>query len=174
MYHTEIPCATTAEVVVARNYLRARVEQNPLWKPAHTEEINALDHDTVVERTLRVWPHGWQDFLAYFGPEIRIAEQDEADQWFADAERAARCWVFASLLPAAALWRGRCSLTATEAVRTLGVDIAEQHRDGSSWRRIADGLEVPTHVAIAWAIQGRARQTLANVVRPFRAVSASE
>ncbi|WP_157187404.1 hypothetical protein [Nocardia vinacea] len=86
MHHIEIPFATAAEVVVARGYLRACVEQNPLWEPEHTEEINALDHDTVVERTLRLWPEGWRDFCVFFAGDIRIAEEDETAHPATDEE----------------------------------------------------------------------------------------
>ncbi|MET9028165.1 hypothetical protein ABZW96_21455 [Nocardia sp. NPDC004168] len=168
-----LPFATTAEVTAARGYLRACVEQNPNWEPEHSKEIETLTHEQVIERTLRVWPHGWEAFRTYFADDIRAAGEAESAAWFAEAAQAARGHLFASRLPAAALRWGRCALTATEAVTTLGADIAGIRRD-AEWRWIAEILGVPIPVAMAWAVEGRARQLATVIVRPFRAAQASE
>lgn len=88
--------------------------------------------------------------------------------WHAEAALAANGHVFASRLPAAALLYGECALTATEAVTSLGASLAEDRRDGTSWRYLADLIEVPVPVAVAWAVEGRIRQGAAALVRPFR------
>ncbi|MGW4719750.1 hypothetical protein [Nocardia sp. NPDC004260] len=169
-----LPFATTAEVATARGYLLACVEQNPHWEPEDSEEIDALTDEQVIARTLRVWPEGWEDFRTYFAEDIRDAEAVERAAWFAEAAQAARGHLFASRLPEAALRWGRCSLSATEAVATLGADIAEIRRDAAEWHWIAEILGVPVPVAMAWAVEGRARQLATVLVRPFRAAQASE
>ncbi|MBF6301639.1 hypothetical protein IU459_29475 [Nocardia amamiensis] len=169
-----LPFATTAEVTTARGYLRACVEQNPHWEPEDSEEIEALTHEQVIARTLRIWPHGWEAFRSYYADDIRAAGEAESAAWFAEATQAARGHLFASRLPKAALRWGRCSLTATEAVTTLGADLAEIRRDAAEWHWIAEILGVPVPVAMAWAVEGRARQLAAVIVRPFRAGQASK
>ncbi|MEV4241695.1 hypothetical protein AB0J47_41855 [Nocardia sp. NPDC049737] len=88
---------------------------------------------------------------------------DESWDWYRqeyqpEAARAARGHLFAAHLPAAALAWGNCSLTATEAVEVLGADIWQAWRGGSSWRWIADILDVPRPVAMIWAIESLIRR----------------
>ncbi|BDT97306.1 hypothetical protein [Nocardia sputorum] len=157
---------TKAEITVARGYLRACVEYVSA-DPERSARIEALDSDAVYQRILRVWPEGWDHFREVFANDIADAEADERAAWFAEASQAARGHLFASRLPAAALRWGRCSLTATEAVTTLGADIAENRREAAEWHWIAEILGVPVPVAMAWAVEGRTRQLAAAIFRPF-------
>ena len=78
-------------------------------------------------------------------------------EWWAEATTAARGHLFAKRLPAAALARGRCSLTATEAVQTLGHNIRELRADRMPWREIANILGVPIPIAALWAAESLVR-----------------
>ncbi|WP_028477343.1 hypothetical protein [Nocardia sp. CNY236] len=168
------PFATKAEVDAARGYLRACVEWNPNWEPSHSRRIDALTDEQVIDATLRSWPQGWDDFRSYFAGDIHAAEEEDAARWHAEATQAARGHLFASRLPRAALRWGRCSLTATEAVATLGADIADLRQGGESWSRMAEVLGVPVPIVRAWAVEGRARQLVATIVRSLRAARACE
>jgi hypothetical protein len=159
---------TAAEADTARGYVRACAADEPGWETL-IPRIDAMSDDRVIACALRLWPQGWVDFCTYFAADIRAAEQESADRWHAEATGAARGHLFASRLPDAALRWGRCTLTATEAVTTLGADIAQLHRDdGMSWREIAEILGVPIPVAMVWAAEGRARGCLIAAATAFR------
>jgi len=166
---------TAAQITAARDYVRACVAYEPGWE-TEIPRVDAMPAEQVIEEALRLWADSWDDFCAHFACDIRAAEQDEASRWHAEAAQAARGHLFPSRLPAAALSWGRCTLTAAEAVKQLGADIADRHepRDGVTWRWIAAILGVPIPVAMAWAVEGRTRNTLAALIRPFRSGSASK
>ena len=175
---------TSAEIEIARGYLIAFVDQLDPHAETLIPKIKHWPAEKVVEQAIRCWPEGWNDFREKFASDIRAAEAEERARWHAEAEQAARKHVFAARMPAAALAWGQCSLTATEAVHDLGLDIGRKWcgddvpvllaalyaaegvirrvqgpwRDGMSWREIADILAVPIPIAIAWAIESRIRR----------------
>lgn len=74
--NTTVATPTTAQVAVARGYVRACVEYVTA-EPAHIVAVEALDVDAVVGKALRMWPDGdWDHFCAYFAGDIRNAEQE--------------------------------------------------------------------------------------------------
>ncbi|WP_280264641.1 hypothetical protein [Nocardia wallacei] len=88
------------------------------------------------------------------------------DEWLPEATRAARGHLFAAHLPAATLAWGACGYTTTDAVQLLGARIRERwwgnglywRGDRSSWREIADILDVPVPIAMAWAAESLVRR----------------
>ncbi|MFJ2834615.1 hypothetical protein ACIO52_04565 [Nocardia sp. NPDC087230] len=79
---TAVPAhVTPVQITVARNFLRACVEQISA-DPARHARIDALDAAEVYDRTLRVWPQGWDDFCEYFAGDIR--NELELAAWVAD------------------------------------------------------------------------------------------
>ncbi|MDO3651181.1 hypothetical protein [Nocardia mangyaensis] len=68
---------TPAQIAAARGYLRACVEYVSA-DPKRSARIEALDAATVFERTVRIWPEGWDHFCEIFASDIR--NYTEAEQ----------------------------------------------------------------------------------------------
>lgn len=157
-----LPYPTSDQTQVARTYLRECILAGS-GDPERAAEIDDLDPEEVQDRIVRLWPQGWEHFCTRHSAEIAAAFRDQERQWHIEAEEAARGRWFASRLPAAAWVGGRCSPIATESVRCLGADIVQMRREYEmSWQEIADRLEVPVFVAVAWAIESRIRPKLAG------------
>ncbi|MEV6070045.1 hypothetical protein AB0L82_26165 [Nocardia sp. NPDC052001] len=86
-----------------------------------------------------------------------VARYPDLESWYAEARQAARGRPFPNRLCTAALRRGHCALTATEAVQELGHGIAQDWIEGSTWAEITDILGVPKPLAQLWAIDGLIR-----------------
>lgn len=102
-----------------------------------------------------------------FDESVYVAE---LEGWLSEARRAARGRPFPRRLTTAALHRGHCHLTATEAVEELGIGIARDWLDGMAWREITRLLHVSTPVALLWAFDGLirfARQPAVPLLPPW-------
>ncbi|MGW4125774.1 hypothetical protein [Nocardia sp. NPDC004711] len=139
---------------MARDWLLVCKNDFGEWPEVTSAELAALSPGEVISIVHQGWGGGLAAFLETCAGDIEARREQQMQDWYAEARRAARGRPFPGRLPTAALSQGRCSLTATEAVKELGIDIARDWLDGMTWREIADLLDVPTPVALIWAIDG--------------------